>query len=227
MLKVLIVDDTQEKIVEIRRVLAGFVEDPDEVPISGSVREALKRCSETRFDLVILDLYIPNKTGETPSPENAKSFLKLIKEDEDYISPVFVIGITRKQDITDYKSFFEAETLQVLLYADNDDTWKKQLKNRLCYLNGVKRNLGCSYEYDYDVAIINALQTPEHDVMQRTLSGEWSERMLDDDDTTTFYEANMKGKSGKTIRCISCYAPQMASVASSALATKVILVICL
>ena len=53
MLKVLIVDDTQEKILEIRQVLKGFVKDPNDVPICGSVRDALKECSKTRYDLVI------------------------------------------------------------------------------------------------------------------------------------------------------------------------------
>ena len=179
MLKVLIVDDTQEKIIEIRRVLTGFVDEPDDVPICGSIRDALKACSNTRYDLVILDLFIPYKAGEDPNPTNAQSFLKLIKEDDDYICPVFVIGITRAQDLTEYKSFFEAETMQVLYYADNDDTWKGQLNNRLNYLTGVKRKLGITYEYDYDVAIINALQTPEHEIMKETLGTEWKEVNLD------------------------------------------------
>lgn len=223
MLKVLIVDDTQEKIVEIRRVLTGFVEEPDDVPICGSIREALKACSTTRYDLVILDLFIPYKAGEDPNPTNAQNFLKLIKEDDDYICPVFVIGITRVQDLTEYKSFFEAETMQVLYYADNDDTWKAQLSNRLSYLTGVKRKLGITYEYEYDVAIINALQTPEHEIMKETLGTDWKEVNLDDDKTTTYYETVLQIKNRTKIKCISCYAPQMASIASAALTTKMIL----
>lgn len=223
MLKVLIVDDTQEKIVEIRRVLTGYVEEPDDVPICGSIREALKACSSNRYDLVILDLFIPNRSGEDPNPTNAQNFLKLIKEDEDYICPVFVIGITRAQDITEYKSFFEAETMQVLYYADNDDTWKEQLSNRLNYLTGVKRKLGITYEYDYDVAIINALQSPEHEIMKETLGTAWKEVTLDDDNATTYYETVLTGKEGKKIRCVSCYAAQMASIAAATLATKIIL----
>lgn len=223
MLKVLIVDDTQEKIVEIRRVLKGFVEDPDEVPICGSIREALKACSSTRYDLVILDLFIPDKAGEDPNPTNAQNFLKLIKEDDDYICPVFAIGITRAQDLAEYKSYFEAETIQVLYYADNDDAWKERLSNRLSYLIGVKRKLGFTYEYEYDVAIINALQAPEHEIMRETLGAPWNEVNLDDDKTTTYYETVLSGKEEAKIKCISCYAPQMASVASAALTTKVIL----
>ena len=69
MLKVLIVDDTQEKILEIRQVLNGFVENPDDVPICGSIRDALKESTKTRYDLVILDLFIPLKAGESPDPK--------------------------------------------------------------------------------------------------------------------------------------------------------------
>lgn len=223
MLKVLIVDDTQEKIVKIREVLEGYVEKPDDVPICGCIREALKACVHTRFDLVILDLFIPNIAGECPNPENAQSFLKIIKEDPDYICPVFVIGITHIQDISQYKSFFETETMTVLNYADNGDTWRMQLSNRLSYLSGVKRKLNITYDYDYDVAIINALQTPEHEIMKGVLSTSWHEIHLDDDTTTNYYETTLHSNSGKLIKCVSCYATQMASVASAALTTKIIL----
>lgn len=223
MLKVLIVDDTQEKIVEIRQVLSGFVECPEDVPICGSIRDALKECSKTRYDLVILDLFIPQTAGDVPDPENAKTFIKVIKEDEDCICPVFVIGITGMQDISAYESFFESETLKVLYYAENDDSWKSQLKNRLDYLIGVKRKMGITYEYDYDVAIINALQSPEHEIMKKTLSCDWKEVSLDDDKTTTYYETIMHTNHDKAVRCISCYAPQMACTASATLTTKVIL----
>lgn len=223
MLKVLIVDDTQEKLVAIRKVLTGFVENPEDVPICGSLRDALKECTKTRYDLVILDLYIPVNAGEVPNPENAKSFLKLIKGDDDYICPIFVIGITRRQDIETYKSFFESETLKVLWYEENDDTWKEQLKNRLDYLMGVKKKMGITYEYDYDVAIITALQSPEHEIMKCTLSKNWKEVNLDDDKATTYYETILHTKRGRSVRCVSCYAPQMASVAAATLTSKVIL----
>lgn len=224
MLKVLIVDDTQEKIREIRKVLDGFVENPDDVPISGSIRDALKKCQDTRYDLVILDLYIPLKTGDSPEPENAQNFLRLVQAEDDYICPIFVIGITGMPDKLKHESFLEADTVSVLLYEENNDAWKIQLKNRLTYLDGVKRKLGITYEYDYDVAIITALQSPEHEIMKKTLSNTWNEINLDDDKTTTYYETSLYSyKAKKTIRCISCYAPQMASIASSALTTKLIL----
>lgn len=223
MLKVLIVDDTQEKIREIRSVLQGFVDNPDDLPLCVCIRDALKACTVTRYDLVILDLFIPERAGDTPDPINAQTFLKLIKEDDDYICPVFVIGITRKQDISEYNSFFESETFLVLNYASNEEGWKEQLRNRLEYLTGVKRKLGITYEYDYDVAIINALQSPEHEIMQACFSDVWDEVNLYDDKTTTYYSTNLQNKSGRTVRCISCYAPQMASIASAALTTKLIL----
>ncbi|MBO7541707.1 MAG: hypothetical protein J6T33_08630, partial [Bacteroidales bacterium] len=54
-------------------------------------------------------------------------------------------------------------------------------------------------------------------------SDNWEEVIFDDDKTTTYYATYLHDKTGKPIRCISCYAPQMASVASSALTTKLIL----
>ena len=214
---------TQEKIVEIRKVLTGFVNNPDDVPISVSLRDALRKCAKTRYDLVILDLYIPKNAGEAPDPENAKTFLNLIKYDDQLICPVFVIGITRMEDIAGYKDFFESETLKVLSYSENNDAWKEQLRNRLNYLTGVRKNIGMSFEYDYDIAVVTALQIPEHEIMMKTLSESWEEVILNDDNTTTYYETTLRTKNGREVRCISCYASQMAGVAASALTTKLIL----
>ena len=223
MLKVLIVDDTQEKISKIRQVLQGFVDNPDDLTICGSIRDALKECSKARYDLVILDLFIPAKAGDTPDPNNAKDFLKIVKEDNELFCPIFIIGITRMLDLGVNKDIFEAETLIILSYAEDDDSWREQLKNRLDYLVGLNKKMNITYEYDYDVAIINALQTPEHDTMKKTISDTWEEVLLEDDKTTTYYKTILQVKSGKTIKCISCYAPQMASTASATLTTKVIL----
>lgn len=223
MLKVLIVDDTQEKIAQIRQVINGFVDNPDDLPISGSIREALKECSKVRYDLVILDLFIPDKAGDAPDPTNAKNFLKIVKEDDDIFCPIFIIGITRMQDLGEHKAYFEAETLKILSYAEDDDSWRGQLKNRLDYLVGVHKKMNITYEYDYDVAIINALQTPEHNMMKQTISNAWEEVNLEDDKSTTYYITTIQDSSGKKFKCISCYAPQMASTASAALTTKVIL----
>ena len=55
------------------------------------------------------------------------------------------------------------------------------------------------------------------------MASKWNEVILDDDKTTTYYETTIQTNSGQRLRCISCYAPQMASVASAALTTKLIL----
>ena len=224
MLKVLIVDDTQEKVKEIRKALEGYVDNPDEVMLKVCTSDALRECAKTRYDLVILDLFIPDKAGNAPDPVNAQNFLKIIKnEPDEYISPVFIIGITKIEDIGDYEDVFTSETLTILNYSENSDMWKTQLKNRLDYLNGIKKKLSLCYEYDYDVAIINALQTPEHEMMMMVFPNPWEEIKLEDDKTTTYYTTVITNSKGKNIRCISCHGNQMGSVASAALVSKLIL----
>lgn len=223
MLNILIVDDTQEKIEAIREVLEGYVDNIYDVPICGCTRKALLKCTDTRFDLIILDLFIPQNEGEVQDPENAHTFLHLIKSDPELICPVFTVGISGKEVPDDYEYTFRAETFHILHYKPDDDSWKSQLKNRLEYLMRVKRNLGFTFGYDFDVAIINALQDPEHCWMKKTLSDNWSELNLPDDDTTTFYTTSLKSKDGKTVRVITCYAHQMACTASATLTSKVIL----
>ncbi len=224
MLSILIIEDTPEKLAAIKDVINGVLENAKEPIVVTDIKQALDKLSNNYYDLLIVDMYIPFEWGVGESdPQNAINLLQQLPQDEDLISPFSVLAITKKEDLADeFKNKLEQLTVTLLQYKENSDSWKPQLQNRLKTISLAKKSLYNNQEYDYDVAIINALQDPEHTQLKRVFGFDWKIVSHPLDSFNNYYEGVLNDKDGKKIRCIATYANQMASIASSALTTKII-----
>ena len=101
MLSILIVDDTPEKITAIQELVknSGISTEP---VIVNDLRKAIKEMGEHLYDLVILDLNIPNEWGRDSNPQNAITLMELIHQDEELFCPMALIGLTCLEDIKQY-----------------------------------------------------------------------------------------------------------------------------
>lgn len=222
MLSILIVDDTSEKIKSLKNLIKESGIDREPV-IAHDMREAIKEMTLQAFDLVILDLNIPQSWGDDSNPNYAISLMHLIHEDEDILCPMAIIGLTRLDEIGQYQDSFYQFSLQLLKYELNDDTWKIPLKHKIQFLVKYKMNVNMEKrKYKYDVAIINALQEPENTQVKRVFGGDWQVVNMEDDLTHTYYTTTIKSKSGRDITIITVFMNQMAGVSAATLTTKVI-----
>lgn len=224
MLSILIIEDTPEKLSSIKEVINGFSESNIEIIVVNDIKQAMVKLSNSFYDLLLIDMYIPFIWGEGElDPKNAINFLKQLAEDEDLISPLSILAITKKEELdAEYKSILEQLTVTLLQYKENCDSWKPQLHNRIKSMLHAKRGLFNKQNYEYDVAIINALQEPEHAQMKKVFGCEWNSIGYPMDEFNNYYEGCLINKGDRKIRCVATYANQMASIASSALTTKII-----
>lgn len=223
MLSILIVDDTPEKIQALRTVIGELDRTEVSVKTVNDVKSALIELGNQQYDLLLLDMLIPFEWGQDSNPKYAIDLLHQLSEDEELNYPLSVLAITKLEDLKpEYKSELEQMTIALLRFAENNDSWKPQLRNKINSLLGVKRSLYSRCDYGYDVAIINALQEPEFSQLQTVFGGEWKMVKVPGDDSNNYYECTLKSVNGYSIRCVATYANQMASTASSMLTTKVI-----
>lgn len=224
MLSILIIEDTPEKLASIKEVINGFSETNIESTVVNDTKQALDKLSNNYYDLLLVDMYIPFEWGVgDANPNNAIELLQQLSEDEDLIFPLSILAITKKEDLAEeYKIKLEQLTVTLLHYKENSDSWKPQLKNRLKSMLQAKKSLYNKQEYDYDVAIINALQEPEHAQLKKVFGCDWNSVLYPLDGFNNYYEGFLVNKDDKKVRCIITYANQMASIASSALTTKII-----
>lgn len=224
MLSILIIDDSDDKIRVLKKLIRGYecIGTTGNVEIADSLVTAIEKLSAKRYDLAIIDLYLPVEKGDEALPINGIELLNLIRNDEDIKKPFHVIGITRETVIFEYQQEFSKSLWFLLNYDEMSNVWRDQLKNQIEYLINSKKMLQDTLEYDYDVAIITALQKPENFWLKNVFSDNWDSIQQPGDDCTTYYATKLTSARGREIRIITCFANQMASTASSMLTTKVI-----
>lgn len=223
MLRILIIDDAPSKVKAITDLLSEMRDiNMNLVDSAVSVQDAEEKFSKVQYDLVILDLYLPLRHGMEPSPDNAIALLNDLSKEEELMMPYNIVGITRWKDADPkYKAIFDEFLLAYILYEECSDDWKLKLCNKIDFLRKAQKNLMNQEFYDYDVAIINALQTENKHVKRAFENDGWEELKVPADHSTIYYRKQICNKD-KTYRIVTCSSLQMASTASAVLATKVI-----
>lgn len=224
MLNILLIDDDPGKVAKYRELLGGINEiNPDLISVATCVEQAEELVSKEQFDLAILDLYIPIRFGEDPSPDNAVAFLKDLSTDEELKMPYNVVGITRwKNANPKYKDFFDNQLLAYILYDQTSDEWKEKLRNKIYFLIKAQKSVRNQNIFNYDVAIVNALSSENDKVKEVFGKDGWTRENIPSDKSTTYYTKKLTNDKGRNIRIVICHALQMASTASAALTTKLL-----
>lgn len=226
MLSILIIDDTPEKVNAMRAfITTNFEEIKDSyIEDASCTNEGINLLAKNQYDLVLLDLNIPrNKNGKS-SPKNAIEFLENIAEYEHINYPAHILGITRLETIDEEdKKQFDEHLWSLMRYGEDYSGWEDKLARKIGYLISSKRQLQNNPKYDYDVAIVNALQTPEQKWVKKVFGEEgWNQIKLPSDMCNNYYTKTIVDKDGRKIRVVLAYQHQMASTSSATLTTKVI-----
>lgn len=221
MINILIVDDNQHKIKNIRTLIERFPEIKN-VDTATNIISAKKILQSKHVDLLILDLGLPIRDGDDPIPENGINFLDEISRNQRYIKPFHIIGLSEFDDYIDkFRAIYEEELWVLIKYELNSEHWEKQIKNKIEYLIKSKLDIQnpTNFEYLYDLAIVTALHYPELESILR-LDANWESFSLSNDSTE--YHKGIFSNGGKKIRVIAATAPQMGMVAASTLTHKLI-----
>lgn len=225
MLSILIIDDTPEKIKSIKQVIDDAGINPQRLDTAVSVTHAIQCLHARQYDLALLDFYIPMEFSpeSNPDPRNAINLLNEIAESEELFSPVRVLAITKAPKIQEeHQALLHKSNCILLNYSEESDVWREQLRKELINLKHLKTKFVNRSDYNYDVAIITALQTPENEQLRTVFGGDWRELKVYGDEGTVYYETELSIAKDKKIRIVTAYQHQMASVASSMLTTKII-----
>ncbi len=221
MLKILVVDDNQKKIKNIRALLE-VIPEVSILETATNITNAKKLLNKNHYDLLILDLGLPNRDGDDPLPKNGINFLEDINKSKRLIKPFHIIGLSEYQEYIDqFKEYFKQELWALINYKQDSTAWEKQVLNKIEYLIKSKRDLvnPLNFGYQYDLAIITALRSPELDSILN-LDAEWKSFTLPNDSTE--YHKGVFSKKGKSIKVIAASAPQMGMVPASTLTHKMI-----
>lgn len=214
-MKVLIIDDDDSKIKVITTFLLeleGF--DEKNIVECTNIIDAKRELRSKKYDILLLDMQLPIRDKGIPMPKAGLDLLNELRNHRRFNQPKLIIGITAfEKELNSVKDDFDNILEHVVYFSLTSDGWKNQLTEKFDYFVSSRENL---IQYQYDIAIVCALKTPELDAVKKAIGG-WSEEVVENDKGTKYYSSSFNGRS-----IIVASAFQMGMPASTALSMKII-----
>lgn len=223
MINILIVDDDANKTGKIKRVINEFSEiDDKHIHTEPDLIGARRSLLDNQFDLMVLDLYLPDRFGDDAIKNGGLDLIYEISAQQKLKKPFHIIGLTAYGDLLEkYSEKFHEHLWLLIIYEQDNVEWEKQLSRKIRYLIDSKKSLETNkIEYDYDLCIITALPVTEMQSILDLDAG-W-QKLVYPDDPTIYYQGVFKNNETR-LRTVAASTPQMGMVASSVLSTKMII----
>jgi CheY-like chemotaxis protein len=141
MIKILVLDDTPIKLQKITSTLIQLDEiSMEDIEVATDIITAKRYLRENKYDLLLLDIQIPNRIDQKAKVDGGIIFLKEIKDTNRYSIPNHIIGITAYDD-----SFFEANPEfdnhlhSLVKYSDSSDDWEQKILNSVKHIISTKK----------------------------------------------------------------------------------------
>lgn len=210
-MNVLIVDDQYDHKVKYIAKKLNSIGIKNVTHVSNA-HDAYSRLNSDKFDLLIIDLQIPESFGEEVDANGGLNLLNLITEDPGIVMPSIIVGITsHKESYESNVNQFSKQGWTLHLFDGETDFLDSIINN--CY----KRS---KIGEKFDVAFITALRHTEFDALLNN-GMDWSELLIED--CNKYYTAKFHDKDGIERTAVATYCPSMGMPISAAISMKVIL----
>ena len=220
-MKILLLEDNFDKAQETKNVINSYSMAKNiEIIIVNDIVKTRAKLTSNYYDLMIVDLLVPIIYGDDPQPEASINLLRELKISPDMNMPNHIIGLTAyKGEHSDYEKYFSIENRFLLDYSLSDEEWKEQLLNEIhnTYLSNQSSTVN---EYQYDLAIICALNDPEFQAIKK-LSNDWKP-LYHSNSHIRFHETFFTNNDGNKVTVIAVTIDIMGMTATSTLTTQII-----
>lgn len=195
--KILIVEDDTDK---LRRIVGALCEvDGITMEMVSEVRDsdsAKRRLEQEVFDLLILDIAIPDRIDREARLDGGIRLLEEIETRDRYRRPSHIVGITALEDARATASERFARRLwTVLPYAASSDDWIAPLQARARHIVAASQvEVRPQRQYESDLSIVCALPVPE---LSQVLRLDWSwEQIHVPLDDAIYYRGTVRHSAG-------------------------------
>lgn len=224
MLRILLIEDDAQKAGAIDKAInttPGLSEPV--VVIESDVVSAKERLTSDNFDVLILDIQLPIRFGQTASRDGGVRLLQEIVGGTTMRRPRFIVGITAYKDIAEeFEKVFAQHLFGLVQFDLSSSQWKESIQNLLAHAVATKDPKG-PFRIKADLAVLCALEEPEHSSILE-LPYEWSKLPLGADSTIYYRGTAFRDGIEKTVIAAAC--PQMGMPACAAIAMKMIQQFC-
>lgn len=225
MIKILILDDSDRKIDYVKKVLIeGCGLQEEHIVVAKSVSGGREAVTKDYFDLVLLDLVLPNFDNEDPLDDGGLSFIRgIIATDSRIKMPTQIIGLTEKEYAYEKeKDEFQSLLFSVIQCKQGQSNWIDKLRQAVNYAIRCKQAIETRLksQTQYDIAVICAI-SEEFKQMLSAFGGEdkWADVILEEDIPFMFKETSVTTAKGNVIKVIAAMAGRPGVIPTSVLTT--------
>jgi nucleoside phosphorylase len=219
-MRLLLVEDDPEKTRAIQEALSTALAEGATLQVASDLWDARRRLAATWFDVLILDIALPERKGEEVKLYGGVELLRELLERPHFKIPGHVVGLTAHEDVfEDAAREFSSSLLTVLRFSESQDVWSRPLQRLVRNVLAAKTAATEPKTYRAFLGVICALQSPE---FESVLDIPWSWKAIaHSDDFVTYYEGEMPW-GDQTGRVIAACAGRKGMASAGVLASKMI-----
>jgi len=210
-MRALLVEDNYEKLNIIHRITKDY----DDFLIKKviSVEGAIEELNKNTYDLVIIDIQIPDVDGGDINTSGGVELLHQIEFFSDFVVPGYIFGLTTiTSDALEHQTAFASHGWYLFDLNKDAEAWQKIL------INKIESSNGNNSFYRPDVAIVTALEDPELEELLKLAV----DPMKFIFEGNSYYKFSIKNKSNKNVNIICASAERMGLSWSASLTTRII-----
>jgi nucleoside phosphorylase len=218
MSKILIIDDNASKYSSLLAKIDRSINLDQDVTVVTNIRDGLVKLQQLHFDVLILDMLLPEVPWGDPVEDGGVQLLEHLDEDPDLKLPKYIIGITASADFIEaVEKAFQSKPW-VLLKTSNGVPWEEKLLSLIRHAIDSEAAQD-SIRYLTDVCLITALRHPELEALIRTKIILANPILID---STTYVQTGTLVSNGQSLSVVVGCCLRMGSTESALLAAKLI-----
>lgn len=180
MIQILLLDDSNDKRESLKSVILPlFPHGEILIEEAYCLVDGREMLQTKTYDMLILDMVLPEHRGDQEIEMNRRGGVELLEEiyiNQSIKKPIQIIGLTEFEDeFSGQQKEFKDKLWYLLFYSRKNNDWKTQLKDKVCQLGQMKKDIEMSIKncYKFDLGIICALNE-EFTMMQKAfVSCKW------------------------------------------------------
>lgn len=220
MTRILIVDDKPERYAPlVEGLVAAQALDEGSVIVEKCIRDAINRLREWQFDVLVVDMLLPETPWTVPIPDGGARLLMHLREDPELKTPRYIIGVTAAlEDDLEVKQVFDTQPWLLIRTSGGGNAWVERLATFIKHALQIERSQD-ALGYQFDVCFLSALRTPEFDALLDTSIYLGEPEPVDH---SLFGRVGSIESQGKQLRVVASHCLRMGSTESALVSAKLI-----
>lgn len=206
-MKILIMDDRPEKLEQIVKVLTDMCGlHVGEIDQARSLASGRKLLLHQTYDLLVLDLVMPQYDGGQPEADKSRKFIDEFDRFQRIKKPLVIIGMTEyDEEFKEMQAIYSRKLWDLIQYSQHSIDWTETLQRAVQRVMDIRSSLANSIRirHQFDVGIICALGE-EYAQMERAFGYQWQDMEDAPLVDLKFKTLELMTAKGDTIRMVSC-----------------------